>query len=64
MNKVFLDAGRVETRILLQSQDALLNAQDDVTAALVEHLNAKLSFYRDVGILQVRPDRMWEKQIQ
>jgi len=64
MNKVLLDAGRVETRILLQSQDALLNAQDNVTAALVEHLNAKLSFYRDVGILQVRPDGMWEKQIQ
>jgi outer membrane protein TolC len=64
MNKVLLDAGRVTTRILLQSQDALLNAQDSVTAALVGHLNAKLSFYRDVGILQVRPDGMWEKQIQ
>jgi hypothetical protein len=64
MNKVLLDAGRVETRILLLSQDALLNAQDDVTAALVEHLSAKLSFYRDVGILQVRPDGMWEERIQ
>jgi len=64
MNKVLLDAGRVTTRILLLSQDALLAAQDNVTAALVEHLNAKLSFYRDVGILDVRPDGMWEEQIQ
>ncbi|MHC4889556.1 MAG: TolC family protein [Planctomycetota bacterium] len=64
MNKVLLDAGRVTTRILLQSQDALLNAQDNVTAALIGHLDAKLSFYRDVGILQVRPDGMWEEQIQ
>jgi outer membrane protein TolC len=60
MNRVLLDAGRVTTRILLLSQDALLEAQDNVTAALIEHLNAKLSFYQDVGILQVRPDGMWE----
>lgn len=60
MNKVLLDAGRVETRILLLSQDALLEAQNNVTRALIEHLDAKLSFYRDVGILQVRPDGMWE----
>jgi outer membrane protein TolC len=63
MNKVLLDAGRVETRILLLSQDALLEAQNNVTRALIEHLNAKLSFYRDVGILQVRPDGMWEQKI-
>ncbi len=60
MNKVLLDAGRVETRILLLSQDALLEAQNNVTGALIDHLDAKLSFYRDVGILQVRPDGMWE----
>jgi len=58
-NKLLLDAGRVSVRILLESEDALLLAQNAVTAALVEHLNAKLSFYRDVGILQVRPDGMW-----
>jgi outer membrane protein TolC len=58
-NKLLLDAGRVTVRILLQSQDALVEAENAVTAALVNHLNAKLSFYRDVGILQVRPDGMW-----
>jgi len=58
-NKLLLDAGRVSVRILLESEDALLAAQNAVTAALVEHLNAKLSFFRDVGILQVRPDGMW-----
>jgi len=61
-NKLLLDAGRVSVRILLQSEDALLNAQNDVTTALVEHLKANLSFYRDVGILQVRPDGMWEQR--
>ncbi len=60
MNKVLLDAGRVTTRILLLSQDALLEAQNNVTRALIDHLDAKLSFYRDVGIMQVKPDGMWE----
>jgi outer membrane protein TolC len=61
-NRLLLDAGRVTVRVLLESQDALLNAQNDVTSALVDHLNAKLSFYRDIGILQVRPDGMWEQE--
>lgn len=55
-----LQAGRVTTRDLLESQDALLGAQNDVTAVLVDYAIAKLSFFRDVGILQVRPDGMWE----
>ena len=54
-----LQAGRVTTRDLLDSQDALLTAQNNVTAALVDHAIAKLSFFRDIGILQVRPDGMW-----
>ncbi len=56
-----LQAGRVTTRDLLESQDALLGAQNKVTAALVDHAIAKLSFFRDIGVLQVRPDGMWEQ---
>jgi len=56
---LLLQAGRLTTRDLLESQDALLQAQNNVTAALVDHAVAKLSFFRDVGILQVRPDGMW-----
>ncbi len=56
-----LQAGRVTTRDLLESQDALLAAQNDLTSALVEHAIAKLSFYRDIGVLQVRLDGMWEQ---
>jgi outer membrane protein TolC len=55
-----LQAGRVDTRDLLDSQDALLSAQNDVTSALVDYAVAKLSFFRDIGVLQVRPDGMWE----
>jgi outer membrane protein TolC len=56
-----LQAGRVTTRDLLDSQDALLKAQNNITAALIDHTIAKLSFFRDISILQVRPDGMWEQ---
>jgi len=59
---LLLQAGRVTTRDLLESQDAFLDAQNNVTAALVDHAIAKLSFFRDIGVLQVRPDGMWEKE--
>ncbi|MCJ7730270.1 MAG: hypothetical protein MUO27_10400, partial [Sedimentisphaerales bacterium] len=53
--------GRVTTRDWLDSQDALLRAQNSLTAALVAHAVTKLSFFRDIGILQVRPDGMCEQ---
>jgi len=59
---LLLQAGRLTTRDLLESQDALLQAQNNVTAALVDHAIAKLSFFRDIGILQVKPDGMWGQQ--
>lgn len=55
------EAGRANTRDLLESQDALLLAQNSLTAALVDHTIAKLNFFRDIGVLQVRPDGMWEE---
>jgi outer membrane protein TolC len=58
-----LQAGRVTTRDLLESQDSLLGAQNNVTAALVDHAIARLNFFRDIGILQVRPDGMWEQSM-
>ena len=61
---ILLMAGRAITRDLLESQDALVEAQNNVTDALVAHLVAKLNFFQDVGILQVRPDGMWEQRTQ
>jgi len=57
---LFLQAGQAKTRDLLEAQDALLLAENNLTAALVDHTIAKLSFYRDIGLLTVRPDGMWD----
>jgi outer membrane protein TolC len=58
---MLLEAGRATTRDLLESQDALLEAQNSLTAALVDHAISKLNFYRDIGVLQVKPDGMWQE---
>jgi outer membrane protein TolC len=60
-NKLLLATGQGDVRLLLQSEQALLRAQNSVTAALVDHKIAKLSFFRDVALLQVKPDGMWEE---
>jgi outer membrane protein TolC len=60
--ELLLQAGRAITRDLLEAQDALLAAQIRRTQELVNYTIARLEFLRDVGILQVRPDGLWEKQ--
>jgi outer membrane protein TolC len=62
--EMLLSIGQGETRLLLEAQGAITRAQNTVMSALVNHAVAKLSFYRDVGILQVKPDGMWEAQEQ
>ena len=56
---LLLEAGRAITRDLLEAQDDLLDAENSVIDALVAHAIAKLNFYRDIEILEVRPDGMW-----
>jgi hypothetical protein len=59
-----LEIGEIDVRLLLESEGDLVQAQNDVIAALVEYTIARLSFYRDIGVLQVKPDGMWEEQSQ
>jgi len=62
--KLLLEYGRGTMRLLLLTEDDLVAAQNDVTGALVNHTIAKMSFFRDIGILQVKPDGMWEQRTQ
>jgi outer membrane protein TolC len=51
--KVELDAGRATTRDLLEAQEALVDAQNSRTEALVSHLVTRLEFQRDTELLEV-----------
>ncbi len=55
------DNRRASTRDVLDAQEDLFRAQNDATAALVDYNIAVLEFYRDAGVLQVKPDGMWQK---
>lgn len=59
--KIRLQYGSGDVRQLMDSENSLVNAQDSLVNALVDHLNAKLRFFRDVGVLRVLPDGMWEQ---
>ena len=55
-------AGRAASRDLLDAQDSLLSAQNARTSAMVDYTINKLQFLRDVGLLTVKPDGMWDKK--
>jgi outer membrane protein TolC len=60
-NLTLLKYGRASSRRVLNAQNNLVNAQNASTQALVDFSIASLNFYRDAGVLHVRPDGMWEK---
>lgn len=62
-NKTYLllQYGRASSRRVLSAQEDLFDAQNAATQTLVDYTIATLNFYRDTGVLYVRPDGMWER---
>lgn len=56
---LFLQAGRAQIRDLLEAQEALVGAQNALTAALVSYRVAELELQRDMGVLQVDERGLW-----
>ncbi len=54
--RLLLQAGRASQRDVLEAQDALIQAQNALTGALVDHTIAGLELQRDVGTLVVDPE--------
>jgi outer membrane protein TolC len=59
--KMFLDAGRAQIRDLLDAQDSLLSAQNQLTAAIINYRIAELNIQRDMGVLQVDQTGLWKE---
>jgi outer membrane protein TolC len=59
--QLFLEAGRVQMRDYLDAQDALVLAQNSLTAALVNYRLAELSLQRDMGVLEVNETGLWRE---
>lgn len=60
-SNLFLEAGRVEIRNLLEAQDSLLSAQNSLTAAVVNYRTAELEIQRDLGLLKVNEQGLWQE---
>ncbi len=58
---LFLDAGRAQIRDVLDAQDSLVQAQNDLTTALISYRLAELSLQRDMGVLEVNSDGLWRE---
>ncbi len=59
-NNILFYAGKLSTRDFLESQDALFLAENQLTNVLVDYAITKLNFFNDIGVMQVKPDGMWE----
>ncbi|MBW8035240.1 MAG: TolC family protein, partial [Planctomycetes bacterium] len=57
---LLIQYNRANTRDVLDAQKDFFNAKNIATAALVDYTVAMLDFYRDAGVLQVKPDGMWQ----
>ena len=59
--QLFLEAGRAEVRDLLEAQESLVSAQNQLTTNLVNYRVAELELQRDMGVLQVNEKGMWNE---
>jgi len=57
---LLMQYGRASSRRVLRAQRDFFDAQIAATEALINYTVATLNFYRDSGVLQVRPDGMWQ----
>lgn len=53
--------GRGTARDLVDARTDLIDARNRRTAALVRHTIARLEFWRDMGILDIKDDGQWEE---
>jgi outer membrane protein TolC len=58
---MFLEAGRRQIRDLLDAQDSLLSARNQLTAAVVNYRIAELEIQRDLEILEVNERGLWKE---
>ncbi len=58
---LFLEAGRVEIRDVLEAQEALISARNALTDALVNYRVGELNLQRDLGLLQVDEKGLWQE---
>jgi outer membrane protein TolC len=60
-SNLFLEAGRIQIRDLLEAQDSLLSAQNSLTQAVVNYRIAELELQQDLDVLKVNERGLWQE---
>ena len=60
--ELFLEAGRSEIRDLLEAQEALIDARNDLTSTQISYRLALLNLERDMGTLKVNEKGLWREK--
>ena len=55
-----IQVARANTRDIIRAQNDSFDARNAATDAVVNFAIATLEFYRDTGVMQVKPDGMWQ----
>ncbi len=58
---LFYEAGRAQVRDVLEAQEALVNARNALTSAVVAYRVAELAFQRDTGLLEIDEEGLWKE---
>lgn len=61
---LLFELGKGLARDLVDAQNDLVDAKDDRTSALIDHTIARLSLWRDLGILYINEDSGWKKTLE
>ncbi len=56
---MFLEAGRIQMRDLLDAEKSLLNARNNITASVISYRLAELELQRDMGKLEIDQTGLW-----
>ncbi|MBC8481977.1 MAG: TolC family protein [Planctomycetes bacterium] len=60
---LFLEAGRAAIRDVLEAQESLLSAQNSLTAAIISYRVAELELQRDMGVLEINENGLWQEYL-
>ncbi len=59
--KLLAELGLATAKDQVDAQNDLIQSQNSLTAALVGHTIARLGFWRDMGLLHIKKDGLWEE---
>ena len=59
--ELFVQQGRAEIRDVLEARESLISAENALTGAIVRYRVAELEFQRDLGVLKVNADGLWQE---